>query len=67
MTYKEHMDQEYNRGLEEGREEGAYNTLYSLVIDGLLSIDVASKRANMSVEDFQRGLNEYIQEKGIKP
>ncbi len=22
MTYKEHMDQEYNRGLEEGRVEG---------------------------------------------
>ena len=22
MTYKEHMDQEYNRGLEEGRERG---------------------------------------------
>ena len=22
MTYKEHMDQEYNRGLEDGREEG---------------------------------------------
>ena len=64
MTYKEHMDEEYNRGLkvgrEEGREEGTYNTLYALVHDGLLSIGDASKRVNMSVEKFQIGLNEYL-------
>jgi hypothetical protein len=56
MTYKEHMDQEYNRGLEEGR----VNTLFSLVQDGLLDIDEASKRANMTVEKFKAGFDEYI-------
>ena len=60
MTYKEHMDEEYNRGLKVGREEGTYNTLYALVHDGLLSIGDASKRVNMSVEKFQIGLNEYL-------
>ena len=64
MTYKEHMDQEYNRGLEagreEGREEGIYTTLYALVYDGLLGIEEASKRVKTPVEEFQAGLDAYI-------
>ena len=63
MTYKEHMDQEYNRGLEEGREEGREEiriSFYSLVQDGLLSVEEASRRVNMTLEDFQAGFNAYI-------
>lgn len=41
-------------GMEKGRLEGAVTTLASLVKDGILSIEDAAKRANMSVEMFKK-------------
>lgn len=41
-------------GIREGKLEGAVTTLASLVKDGILSIEDAAKRANMSVEVFKK-------------
>ncbi len=38
---------------DEGIAEGVFNTLVSLVKDGLLSIGEASKRANLSISEFE--------------
>ncbi|MBR3825385.1 MAG: hypothetical protein IKJ39_09320 [Lachnospiraceae bacterium] len=43
---------------EEGREEGILVTLCSLVKDGLLKLEDAAKRANMSEEMFCRKMQE---------
>lgn len=37
--------------------EGALQTLYGLVRDGLLAIEEAAKRADMTVEEFRKDLN----------
>ena len=42
------------KGMVEGRQEGTINTLISLVKDGLLSLDEAAIRADMSAEDFEK-------------
>ena len=41
-------------GIKKGKLEGAVTTLASLVKDGILSIEDAAKRANMSVEVFKK-------------
>ncbi len=38
--------------LNQGIETGTINTLISLVNDGLLSVEEAAKRANMTLEEF---------------
>ena len=52
------LDRVEARGIEkgrvEGRQEGTINTLISLVKDGLLSLDEAAIRADMSAEDFEK-------------
>lgn len=48
------LDRVEARGVERGRLEGAVTTLASLVKDGILSIEDAAKRANMSVEVFKK-------------
>ena len=42
------------KGRREGKLEGAVTTLASLVKDGILSIEDAAKRANMSVDVFKK-------------
>jgi len=42
------------KGIEQGIKRGTINTLISLVKDGILSIDEASERAGVSVEDFKK-------------
>lgn len=42
----------YEQGIEQGIELGSLNTLVSLVKDGLLTLSDASRRANMSEDDF---------------
>ena len=52
-------DQEnYDRGREEGREEGRILMLVSLVKDGTLTVYSAAEKANMSVEAFENVLKE---------
>ena len=45
-------------GRKEGRKEGVINTLLMLVKDGIISVEDAAKRANLSVGTFQKYLNE---------
>lgn len=44
-------------GIKEGRKEGAINTLLILVKDGIISVEDAAKRANISVSKFEKYLN----------
>ena len=41
-------------GILEGRQEGTINTLISLVKDGILSLDEAATRADMSAKDSKK-------------
>ena len=45
-------------GKKEGIKEGAINILLNLVKDGIISIEEAAKRANISVSKFEKYLNE---------
>ena len=45
-------------GRKEGIKEGAINILLTLVKDGIISIEEAAKRANISVSKFEKYLNE---------
>ena len=45
-------------GRREGIKEGVINTLLMLVKDGIISVEDAAKRANISVGTFQKYLNE---------
>ncbi|MBP3570135.1 MAG: hypothetical protein J6K04_13345 [Lachnospiraceae bacterium] len=47
------------RGIEQGLTIGAYNTLFSLVQDGLLTPDVAAERAKLNLEEFETLYQEY--------
>jgi hypothetical protein len=51
------MEEGRAKGMEEGRTEGILSSLVSLTKDGLISINEAAKRANMSEEDFKKYLN----------
>ena len=52
------MEKGIEKGMEKGRsvgrQEGVISILASLVNDGILSIDEAAVRANMSVKDFEK-------------
>ena len=43
--------------IKEGKKEGAINILLTLVKDGIISIEEAAKRANISVSKFEKYLN----------
>lgn len=63
--FKEDIDQEVlekskNKWIKEGRKEGVINTLIMLVKDGIISVEDAAKRANLSVSKFQKYLNEKM-------
>ena len=63
--FKEDFDQEVlekskNKWIKEGRKEGVINTLLMLVKDGIISVEDAAKRANISVSTFQKYLNEKM-------
>ncbi len=48
------MEKGMEKGRAVGRQEGVISILASLVNDGILSIDEAAVRANMSAEDFEK-------------
>ena len=63
--FKEDIDQEVlekskNKWIKEGRKESVINTLLMLVKDGIISVEDAAKRANISVSTFQKYLNEKM-------
>ena len=42
----------YNAGVDEGLNKGKLNTLFELIKDGIVTIEIAAKKANMSIEEF---------------
>ena len=50
---KEGREEGLEEGREEGREKGTIQTLWSLVRDGLLTMDIAAARAGLSEKEFQ--------------
>ena len=55
---KEGRKEGRQEGKKEGITEGAINILLTLVKDGIISIEEAAKRANISVSKFEKYLNE---------
>ena len=49
-----------DKWIKEGKKEGTINTLLMLVKDGIISVEDAAKRANLSVSKFQKYLNEKM-------
>ena len=49
-----------DKWIKEGRKEGVINTLLMLVKDGIISVEDAAKRANLSVGTFQKYMNEKM-------
>ena len=59
--FKEDIDQEVlEKSKSKWIKEGVINTLIMLVKDGIISVEDAAKRANLSVSTFQKHLNEKI-------
>ena len=54
------------KGREEGGKEGTIRTLWGLVNDHLIDIDVASARANMSVSEFEEKAKALMAEDSAK-
>ena len=54
---KEGRKEGKKEGIKEGIKEGAINILITLVKDGIISIEEAAKRANISVSKFEKYLN----------
>lgn len=49
---EKHLRLERKESFKKGLESGKLDTLKSLVDDGILTVDDASKRAEMTVEEF---------------
>ena len=59
--FKENIDQEVlEKSKSKWIKEGVINTLIMLVKDGIISVEDAAKRANISVSTFQKYLNEKM-------
>ena len=59
--FKEDIDQEVlEKSKNKWIKEGVINTLIMLVKDGIISVEDAAKRANLSVSKFQKYLNEKM-------
>ena len=52
MTLLQRDREKYEEGKIEGRIEGKIEELIALVDDGLLTVEVAAKRANVTIEKF---------------
>ncbi|WP_242945159.1 resolvase [Oribacterium sp. C9] len=53
-------DRWLRKGREEGRLEGTKSLLFSLVVDKVIDVADAARRAGESEEDFTKELEEYI-------
>lgn len=52
-----------SKGIEKGIEIGRDDTLFSLVKDNLLDITIAANRANKTLDQFQKEMQEYLNNK----
>ena len=57
---EESKDKWIKEGRREGIKEGVINTLRMLVKDGIISVEDAAKRANLSVSTFQKYFNKKM-------
>ena len=53
------LSQGLSRGLSQGLEQGELKTLYGLVQDGIMTIQDAAARKNLTMEEFQERLKEF--------
>lgn len=53
IGFEQGIEQGLEQGLSKGRQEGTLFTLIGLVKDGLLSIDAAASRINMTEQEFK--------------
>lgn len=53
------LSQGLSRGLSQGLEQGELKTLYGLVQDGIMTIQDAAVRKNLTTEEFQERLKEF--------
>ena len=53
------LSQGLSRGLPQGLEQGELKTLYGLVQDGIMTIQDAAVRKNLTTEEFQERLKEF--------
>ncbi len=51
------------QGIEKGFEQGITDTLYSLVDEGSLSIEIAAQKVNKTVEQFRSDMMIYMKDK----
>ena len=57
------IEQGIEKGIEKGFEQGITDTLYSLVDEGSLSIDIAAQKVNKTVEQFRSDMMIYMKDK----
>jgi hypothetical protein len=64
---KDEIEKDVNKGieigLEQGLEMGRDDTLYSLVDENLLSIEIAAQKASKTVEQFKKDMAAYLKNK----
>lgn len=64
---KDEIEKDVNRGIERGLEQGLEmgrdDTLYSLVHENLLGIEIAAMKANKTVEQFRNDMEAYLNNK----
>lgn len=52
--YESRLTSQYNRGRNDGIDEGRKETLVALVRDGALDVSVAARTAGMSEDEFKK-------------
>ena len=50
--YESRLVSQYNQGIKQGIEQGKYQLLFALYRDGEITIESASKRLNITSEEF---------------
>ena len=58
-SYEEDIRVKQDEARQEGLEQGELKTLYGLVQDGLMTIQDAAARKNLTTEEFQERLKEF--------
>ncbi len=64
---KDEIEKDVNKGieigLEQGLEMGRDDTLYPLVEENLLGIEIAARKAEKTVEQFRKDMADYLKNK----
>ena len=60
MRDQEMMRKGREEGMQQGMRQGTMTTLFSLVEDGILAIDVAASRVHMTPEEFKEAMEKPV-------